>query len=261
MTEGLGLSFGSVFHIVPVYPPPPPLPSSFTNPTNTLSTHPLINTNAPIPDASTAAEVQKDNGAAFALKPGTISTPHTSSLDLQKLAEMEENGDNLSSSLVEEQAPPRPFRVLLTDDTHSVLKITGRALQRLGLEVLTAENGSESLNVLKQHYHDTDMPFDVLLTDLQMPVMDGLESVLRYRDFERGQMAQQGLEDNYYQTPINKPLIIIGMSANDDAEIREEAIRAGMNGWLTKPFTGDDFARLLKSIMFKIGSNNSQDKL
>ena len=216
-----------------------------------------------LPDASTAADVQKENGT-FAQKSNSISTPHTSCLNLEKLAMMGSEIDS-ASSVVEEQAPPRPSRVLLTDDTHSVLKITGRALQRLGLVVITAENGSESLNVLKQHYHDADMPIDVLLTDLQMPVMDGLESVLRYREFEREQMelaqAQgQGLTNDGLQNPPKKPLIIIGMSANDDAEIREEAIRAGMNGWLTKPFTGDDFARMLKSIIFKIG-NDSRDKL
>ena len=186
----------------------------------------------------------------------SISTPHTSSLNLQKLAEMSGKDDSSStSSLVEEQVPLRPSRVLLTDDTHSVLKITGRALQRLGLDVITAENGSESLNVLKQHYHDVNMPIDVLLTDLQMPVMDGLESVLRYREFEKEQITL-ALEKGQRHDHIKTPLIIIGMSANDDAEIREEAIRAGMNGWLTKPFTGDDFSRMLKSIIFKIGNSN-----
>jgi DNA-binding NtrC family response regulator len=61
-----------------------------------------------------------------------------------------------------------PLRVLLTDDTMSVLKITGQMLKRAGHVVDVAENGSQSLNLLKQRYDSAEC-FELLLTDLQMP--------------------------------------------------------------------------------------------
>jgi CheY-like chemotaxis protein len=106
-------------------------------------------------------------------------------------------------------------RILLVDDTQTILKITSKILLSSGYEVETAENGSEALEKLKSAY-DTHA-FDLCITDLQMPVMgersflyplvhlhldlslhkclhpyrfvlsltvDGLEFVRRYREFE-----------------------------------------------------------------------------
>jgi CheY-like chemotaxis protein len=72
--------------------------------------------------------------------------------------------------------------------------------------------------------------------------MDGIESVKRFREFE----SQRAADDLAAGRTVRPRLLIVGMSANDDAEIREEAMGAGMNAWLTKPFTGDDFDRSVR---------------
>ena len=79
--------------------------------------------------------------------------------------------------------------------------------------------------------------------------MDGIESVKRFREFE----SQRAVDDLAADRPVKKNLVIVGMSANDDAEIREEAMRVGMNAWLTKPFTGDDFDRSVKVLQVNNG--------
>ena len=61
-----------------------------------------------------------------------------------------------------------------------------------------------------------------------MPIMDGFESVRRYRAFEKTHLK-----------PDQKPLFILGISANNDDESIREALAAGMNTFVTKPFNYD----------------------
>jgi len=75
--------------------------------------------------------------------------------------------------------------VLLVDDESSILKFTARMLEKNGFLVVTQSNGMEGLNSLKQQQ------FDAALIDLNMPVMDGLECVRRFRKWEK-QMLKIG---------------------------------------------------------------------
>jgi two-component system chemotaxis response regulator CheY len=68
----------------------------------------------------------------------------------------------------------KPARVLIVDASSVMRKIVGRTLRQAGLEVqelLEASNGSEALTVAREH------PLDLILTDINMPMMDGLEFV------------------------------------------------------------------------------------
>jgi two-component system sensor histidine kinase/response regulator len=67
-----------------------------------------------------------------------------------------------------------------------------------------------------------------------MPIMDGFESVRRYRAFEQSHLS-----------PGHKPLFILGMSANNDDESIKEAIAAGMDGFIAKPFNYEKLAAVL----------------
>jgi response regulator RpfG family c-di-GMP phosphodiesterase len=64
--------------------------------------------------------------------------------------------------------PIPKLRILLTDDSPSILKVTSRFLKMNGHEVTTAENGSEALKLI----NSDELIFDVLVTDLQMPVSE-----------------------------------------------------------------------------------------
>ena len=121
-----------------------------------------------------------------------------------------------------------PLRILLTDDSASILKVTKRFLERNGHVVETTENGSQSLDRLKAGYDD----FDVLLTDLNMPVMDGYESVKRFREWER-------------EVHGERRFFVMGMSANVDEETKREVVAVGMDAFVPKPF---DYKKLAAAL-------------
>ena len=117
-----------------------------------------------------------------------------------------------------------------------------------GHEVQTAANGSLGLKMLKDAYLSQD--FDMVLTDLQMPVMDGIEATRRYREFE----AEQGLrerDDSSCQI-VRARMLIVGMSANSDSQSKEEAIESGMDYFLEKPFSHKDLCPILQSSRLKM---------
>ena len=130
---------------------------------------------------------------------------------------------NPPSSAVSQKPQPNDgeLRVLLTDDAPSILKVCNRMLRSNGHAVQTAVNGHQSLEKLKIYYANNEC--DVLLTDLQMPVMDGIECTKRFRAWEETQqclLEEQGL-------PRRPRFLIVGMSANSDAQSKQEALDAG----------------------------------
>ena len=115
-------------------------------------------------------------------------------------------------------------RVLLVEDTFVIQKSTVRALQRAGLYVEVAEHGLAGLNLMKEKH------FDVILMDLHMPVMDGVEAVRRIREYEVGTCD---VENGKYR----HQRFIVATSADNDAKTIEETAAAGMNAFLPKPFS------------------------
>ncbi len=112
-------------------------------------------------------------------------------------------------------APLRPLRVLVVED-HSVnQRVTLRMLEKLGHRPEVAENGEEALDALRER------PFDLVLMDCQMPVMDGFEATRRMRRGEAGE-GVQGLP-------------VIALTANAMSGDRERCLAAGMDDYLSKP--------------------------
>jgi CheY-like chemotaxis protein len=108
--------------------------------------------------------------------------------------------------------PARPPRVLLADDSKVVRVKTGRLLEKQGWQVLLAEDGAAALQLL-----DTEAP-DLLITDVEMPGLDGFELTRQVRAHARfGRM----------------PVIMITSS---DERHRAEADAAGVNLLLGKPY-------------------------
>lgn len=137
-----------------------------------------------------------------------------------------------------------PLRILITDDSPSIVKMTTKLLERLGHVVSSAENGMVSLNMVKSSIDEEQCvtEYDVVLMDLQMPVMDGLEATRRIREHERI-LNEQRLD--------NKALhqLIIGVSANSDHETMQEALKAGVDTFISKPFTADTFNKAIKNYL------------
>ena len=113
----------------------------------------------------------------------------------------------------------KPARVLIVDDSSVMRKIVGRSLRQAGLEVqevLEASNGSEALNVAREH------PLDLILSDINMPLMDGLEFVRQLRLIEAAQ---------------NVPVVMITTEAGEAHVV--QALSSGASGYIRKPFTPD----------------------
>ena len=138
------------------------------------------------------------------------------------------------------------LRVLLVDDSPSILKITSRALRSKGHHVEVEENGSLGLQKMKSTFLTQE--FDVLITDLQMPVMDGFTFVKRFRQYEEEVLLahENNFVSNRKCNDHNGRFLIIGMSANSDEVSKQDALMAGFNNFISKPFVYDDFWNAVK---------------
>ena len=121
------------------------------------------------------------------------------------------------------QAAPSlpPLRILCVDDMPENLELLRVVLGRAGHHQLTlASGGREALAQFARQ------PFDLVLTDLQMPEMDGYQVAEHIRALEAGRLGQDAAQP---------PVPIIALSASVLAEDRALALQAGMNGFAPKP--------------------------
>lgn len=113
-----------------------------------------------------------------------------------------------------EDQKPHPESVLIVDDEDTIRRLCGRYLQGMGLTIATAENGQQALERLKEH------PADIVLTDLSMPVMDGMR-----------------LADEIRRRHAGTDVIV--MTAYPRLETAIPLLREGVYDYLIKPFDKD----------------------
>jgi CheY-like chemotaxis protein len=101
-------------------------------------------------------------------------------------------------------------------------------LRRRGFEVKDVASGEAALSALMQDR------FDVVLTDLHMPGLDGLETTRRLREME--------MEENRARTPV------VALTADANQGIREACQEAGMDGFLTKPIDPAELDSVLQTL-------------
>ncbi|CBL44855.1 sensory transduction histidine kinase [gamma proteobacterium HdN1] len=121
-------------------------------------------------------------------------------------------------------------RFLIAEDNAVNQLVIKSILQKHGAQVNFANDGQEAF----QAYRKEHANIDILLMDIEMPVMDGYRATEAIRAFE----SQQGLP--------RKPLL--GLSAHAMQEFIAEAARAGMDGFITKPVTLDALAQALSDL-------------
>lgn len=127
---------------------------------------------------------------------------------------------------LEAHPPLLPLNVLIVEDNAVNLRVVTLLAQRLGMKTCGATSGREALEILERER------FDVILMDMQMPGMDGLE-VTRHicKKYSRGTRPH-----------------IIALTANATVDDREKCFEAGMDDFLTKPVKSDQLADALRRV-------------
>jgi two-component system chemotaxis response regulator CheY len=123
------------------------------------------------------------------------------------------------------------LRTLIVDDSSVMRKIVARALQQGGVsigEILEAGNGAEALDILRQQR------VDLVLSDINMPVMDGLEFVRQLQSVENA----RGI-----------PVVMITTEGSESHVM--QAISCGARGYIRKPFTPDQMKQSVLPLLVK----------
>ena len=119
-------------------------------------------------------------------------------------------------------AENNPLSILVAEDNKVNQKMVMRMLAKLGYEVDLAVNGKEAVEMAGEH------TYDLILMDIQMPVMDGMTAT-------RQIIAKE-----------HSPPVVIAMTANALKEDLEKCLEAGMQGYLSKPFRSHELVDLLE---------------
>ncbi len=115
--------------------------------------------------------------------------------------------------------------ILTIDDSASVRQMIVLTLSGVGHNVIEAGNGADGYSKA------VGQPVDAILTDLNMPVMNGIEFIKKYR-----------------QHPMSKGVPIIFLTTESDDALKAEAKAACATGWIVKPFKQDQLVAVIKKV-------------
>ena len=118
--------------------------------------------------------------------------------------------------------------ILLAEDNKVNQKLTSRMLEKLGHEVIIAENGQEAIQKMRQG------EFDLILMDVQMPIMDGFQTTKKIRESEKNH---------------KKHIPIIALTAYAMKGDREKCLAIGMDGYLSKPVNIKEMKNTINTII------------
>lgn len=117
------------------------------------------------------------------------------------------------------------LKVLVAEDNLINQKVAMINLKKLGHEVEIAINGQMALDMYKTG------SYDVILMDIQMPIMDGIEATIAIREYEK----EKGI----------KKIRIVAITANAMNEDKDKCFEIGMNGYITKPIQTEELIKAL----------------
>lgn len=152
---------------------------------------------------SVKSEVNKGTSFYFTMKAGLNSSNEEIPIKIHEKV--------TTGILSADFAVDHPLAILVAEDNMINQKLITKILTKLGYRPMLAINGLEVLSLLERHH------FDLILMDIQMPEMNGLEATIAIRK-------------NNNQQPV-----IIAMTANAMQEDKDECLRIGMNDYLSKP--------------------------
>lgn len=116
--------------------------------------------------------------------------------------------------------------ILSIDDSASIRQMVSMTLTAAGFQVVEAVNGAEGYD------RAISQPIHAVLTDLNMPVLNGIEFVRKYR-----------------QHPASKGIPVILLTTESDEGLMRQAKEAGATGWIVKPFKQDQLLATIKKVI------------
>lgn len=123
----------------------------------------------------------------------------------------------------------KDIRILVVEDNLLNQRVVGTTLQRNGFSYDVAENGKVALEKFKNG------DFNLIIMDIQMPVMDGYEATQLIRQYEQ-------------ETPAKKKTNIIALTANATKEDQEKCLEVGMDDYMTKPFRFKELTSIIEKL-------------
>ena len=118
-----------------------------------------------------------------------------------------------------------PMRVLTVDDSRTILAMLHHTLSNAGFEVLQAEDGQQALTLLETE------KVDVVITDINMPVMDGIQFIRQIRASGKNAL----------------PILILTTETSQDK--RDQGRAAGGTGWIVKPFDPEKLIQVIHKVV------------
>jgi len=116
--------------------------------------------------------------------------------------------------------------ILTIDDSASIRQMVMMTLSPAGLDVIEACDGLDGYNKA------TSQTVHAVVTDLNMPVMNGIEFIRKFR-----------------QHPSSKGVPIILLTTESDDELKRQAKEAGATGWIVKPFNQEQLLNVIKKVI------------
>ena len=148
--------------------------------------------------------------------------------------------DDATAALIRRMASGGKARILIAEDNPANQEVALGMLKRLGLTADAVANGREVLEAL------AIIPYSLVLMDVQMPEMDGFETTRRIRDVT--------------SSVLDHRIPVIALTAYALAGDRDRCLRAGMNGYLSKPIVPEALADALTTWLFgRPGSDAAAD--
>ncbi len=137
---------------------------------------------------------------------------------------------------------PRPLNILVAEDSPTNQMIAKASLKKAGHQVTIAVNGLEAIEAYEQARVKQE-PFELILMDVSMPEMDGLDATRAIRLKE--------------QTPGYGHIVIVAMTAFATKEYHDKCFESGMDGYVTKPVRIDELNKTLEPLLAETGDQGS----
>jgi two-component system chemotaxis response regulator CheY len=118
-------------------------------------------------------------------------------------------------------------KILMVDDSSMIRLVVTKAANKAGYEVISATNGQEGLEQLAMH-----SDIDLILSDINMPIMDGMEMIKRIKEDEKNRFI---------------PIVMLTTESKD--ELKKQGRELGVKAWMVKPFNENTFLKAMMKLL------------